>query len=76
MPQYVNTDDLFLLLHQMAPKARVYMCSLPAHELVCKDVVYRKLANASFYKEAFTIQAMDDVDFGLLLLNLPEPKVS
>jgi len=66
-------DELFLLLHRMQPRARVYFCSLPEKELINKDVVYRKLAAAGFIKEAHTVLIMDEVDYGLFLLNLPEP---
>lgn len=66
-------DDLFLLFHHMDVRARVYLCSLPAKELVNQDVVYRKLSAAGFHKEAHTILMMDEVDYSLLLLNLPSP---
>ena len=69
-------DDLFLTLHHMHPRARTLLCSLPAHELANKDVAYRKLSAAGFHKEAHTILLMDDVDYSILLLNLPEPPVS
>jgi hypothetical protein len=66
-------DDLFLLLHRMSPKARVFLCSLPEQDLGNKDVAYRKLSFAGFHKEAHSIFIMDDIDYGLLLLNLPTP---
>jgi len=71
--QYINTEDLFLFLHKMNVKARVLLCALPQKDLINKDVVYRRLSMAGFHKEAFSIHAMEDVDYGLLLLNLPEP---
>jgi hypothetical protein len=66
-------DDLFLTLHHMDARARTLLCTLPATDLVKQDVVYRKLALAGFHKEAHTILLMDETDYSLLLLNLPEP---
>ena len=67
-------DDLFLTLHHMDPKARVLLCSFSTNDLGDQEVVYRKLSMAGFHKEAYTILMMDEIDFGLFLLNLPEPQ--